>query len=909
MEGNNSSTGGDRSHPQSIAINGQQQDPAAQNHFPPAGVHQQQSFHFFQQLQQQQQVFFQTMLSTMSQQPTSNPEQILDSLASNIQEFRYEPDANVTFAGWYVRYEDLFAKDAVRLDDEAKVRLLLRKIGPMEHERYTSYILPKLPKDVNFAETVSKLKSLYGTSESVLSRRYRCLQVAKHATEDFKTYACRVNKLCVEFELGKLTEEQFKCLVFVCGLKAENDAEVRTRLLSRIEERADVTLEQISDECQRLLSIKHDTAMIEAGPNSAAVQALKSKQYVGKRTFRYERRSPVFGSSSRPSRITGTGPGSPCWNCGSMHYSKDCPFKNHQCRDCKQVGYKDGYCTSAKKAKSPGTSNKCNPSRRMETKSVVVKNVRKRRFVEVLVNNRKISLQLDTASDISIISEKTWCQIGRPTSSLVTIEASTASGKPLKLEFQCTCEISINGEKRQARFYVVKQHLNLIGLDLIDQFNFWSMPMDSFCNHINSSSTVISTLKQAFPTVFNDAPGVCTKAKVHLTLKEGAKPVFRPKRPVAYAMYKTVDEELDRLENAGIITPVEYSEWAAPIVVVRKASGAVRICGDYSTGLNDALQPHQYPLPLPQDIFAKLANCKVFSQIDLSDAFLQVEVHEESREMLTINTHKGLYRYNRLPPGVKAAPGAFQQLVDTMLAGLEATSGYLDDVLIGGVDQEDHHRNLVKVFRRLQEYGFTIKAEKCSFGQQQIKYVGHLIDKHGLRPDPAKIKAIRDMPAPTDVSGVRSFLGAINYYGKFVPSMRTLRYPLDELLKNGKKFVWSSDCQQAFENFKNILSSDLLLTHYNPALEIIVSADASSIGVGSTISHKFPDGSIKVVQHASRALTSAEQAYSQPDREGLAIIFAVTKFHKMVFGRKFTLQTDHATSDLRIEKRNSRLHS
>ncbi|XP_058817783.1 uncharacterized protein K02A2.6-like [Topomyia yanbarensis] len=508
MEGNNSPTGGDRSHPQSIAINGQQQDPAAQNHFPPAGVHQQQSsnpilrppllpsgqprfppnshqqtqqqnefvgqcFHFFQQLQQQQQVFFQTMLSSMSQQPTSNPEQILDSLASNIQEFRYEPDANVTFAGWYVRYEDLFAKDAVRLDDEAKVRLLLRKIGPLEHERYTSYILPKLPKDVNFAETVSKLKSLYGTSESVLSRRYRCLQVAKHATEDFKTYACRVNKLCVEFELGKLTEEQFKCLVFVCGLKAENDAEVRTRLLSRIEERADVTLEQISDECQRLLSIKHDTAMIEAGPNSAAVQALKSKQYVGKRAFRYERRSPVFGSSSRPSRITGTGPGSPCWNCGSMHYSKDCPFKNHQCRDCKQVGHKDGYCTSAKKAKSPGTSNKCNPSRRMETKSVVVKNVRKRRrFVEVLVNNRKISLQLDTASDISIISEKTWCQIGRPTSSLVTIEASTASGKPLKLEFQCTCEISINGEKRQARFYVVKQHLNLIGLDLIDQFNF-----------------------------------------------------------------------------------------------------------------------------------------------------------------------------------------------------------------------------------------------------------------------------------------------------------------------------------------------------------------------------------------------------------------------------------------------------
>ncbi|XP_055523194.1 uncharacterized protein K02A2.6-like [Wyeomyia smithii] len=156
------------------------------------------------------------------------------------------------------------------------------------------------------------------------------------------------------------------------------------------------------------------------------------------------------------------------------------------------------------------------------------------------------------------------------------------------------------------------------------------------------------------------------------------------------------------------------------------------------------------------------------------------------------------------------------------------------------------------------------------------------------------IDAILRMPAPMNVTGVRSFFGAINYYGKFVPGMRTLRYPLDELLKAGKKFIWSPACQKSFQAFKNILASDLLLTHYNPDLEIIVSADASSVGVGATISHKLPDGSIKVVQHASRALTSAEQAYSQPDREGLAILFAVTKFHKMLFGRRFILQTDHA---------------
>ncbi|XP_065083396.1 uncharacterized protein K02A2.6-like [Ochlerotatus camptorhynchus] len=371
-------------------------------------------------------------------------------------------------------------------------------------------------------------------------------------------------------------------------------------------------------------------------------------------------------------------------------------------------------------------------------------------------------------------------------------------------------------------------------------------------------------------------------------------PVFRPKRPVAYGMYQTVDDELDRLERKKIIEPIDFSEWAAPIVVVRKANGTIRIYGDYSTGLNDALQPHQYPLPLPQDIFANLANCTVFSQIDLTDAFLQVEVDESSRDLLTINTHRGLYRYNRLPPGVKAAPGAFQQLIDTMLVGLKGVSGYLDDIVVGGTDEEDHKKNLRAVLQRIQEFGFTIRSEKCSFGESQIRYLGHLLDRHGLRPDPAKIEVIQKLPAPKDVSGVRSFLGAINYYGKFVPNMRTLRFPLDELLKGNGEFRWTTECQRAFDRFKELLGSNLLLTHYDPRREIIVSADASSIGVGATISHRFPDGSVKVVQHAARALTKAEMGYSQPDREGLAVVFAVTKFHKMIFGRQFRLQTDHA---------------
>ncbi|XP_055590830.1 uncharacterized protein K02A2.6-like [Uranotaenia lowii] len=841
-------------------------------------LNQQQEF-----MRQQQEMFIRTMSSINIQVP-SNPEVILDSLSHHIREFRYEPDQNITFAAWYARYNDLFEQDASRLDSEAKVRLLLRKLGAAEHERYVNFILPRQPKDFLFENTVRKLGILFGATESLISKRYRCMQIAKKSTEDYITFSCRVNKSCVDFELGKLTEEQFKCLLFVCGLKTECDAEVRTRLLAKIEDRSDVTLEQLSEDCQRLLCLKKDTAMIE-GTSGSAVQFVKRSNH------RQQNSQTPPKRTVKSKSVNKNIPPSPCWKCGAMHYTRECPYKDHKCSDCGKSGHREGYCATSKSEK-PYRKRKTNTFR---ARTLSVNTVqRKRRFVQAKLNSAEVKLQLDTGSDISVVSKSVWEKIGKPSTTPALEKASTASGAPLQLLFKFDCDVSVNGQHRRGTFYVVDKALNLLGIDLLDSFGFWSVPISSFCNQITKPSTSLESLKAAYPTVFRSALGLCSKTKVKLELKPDVQPAFRPKRPVAYAMLGTVDDELDRLERAGIISPVDFSNWAAPIVVVRKSNGSIRICGDYSTGLNEALQPHQYPLPLPEDIFTKLSNCTVFSQIDLSDAFLQVEVDEDSRNLLTINTHRGLYRYNRLSPGIKTAPGAFQQLIDTMTAGLSCTSGYLDDVVVGGETEEEHLANLEALFKRIRDFGFTLRPEKCTFVQPQIKYLGYLLDRHGLRPDPAKVQAINEMPAPVDVSGVRSFLGAMNYYGKFVPNMRTLRFPLDELLKAGAKFNWTPACQESFTKFKEILTSNLLLTHYNPRLDIVVSADASSVGVGATISHRFPDGSVKVIQHAARALTPAEKNYSQPDREGLAIIFATTKFHKMIFGRHFLLKTDHA---------------
>jgi transposase InsO family protein len=402
-----------------------------------------------------------------------------------------------------------------------------------------------------------------------------------------------------------------------------------------------------------------------------------------------------------------------------------------------------------------------------------------------------------------------------------------------------------------------------------------------------------TSLRNSFPEVFQEGLGKCTVTKASLKLKDGTTPVYRRARPVPYASLPLVEQELNRLLDLEVIKPVKHAEWAAPVLIVKKPDGSTRLCVDYSTGLNDALRLHQHPLPVPEDIFTTLNGGQVFSQIDLSDAYLQVELDEESKKLCNINTHRGVYAYQRLPFGTKSAPGIFQEIMTKMLAGLPFATAYLDDIIVVSHNREDHRRHLHAVFGRISEYGFRVRLGKCTFYQPSIKYLGYIVDKDGRRPDPQKIRAIATMPAPTTVTTLRSFLGLANYYQSFVPNMRSIRHPLDNLLKKDAEWSWSKACQQAFDSIRGILKSDLLLTHYDPAVEVIVAADASEHGVGAVIQHRWSNGQIKAIAHASSSLMPAEQNYSQIEKEGLALIFAVKKFHKYIYGRHFTLLTDH----------------
>ncbi|MGL4493855.1 MAG: RNase H-like domain-containing protein, partial [Tannerellaceae bacterium] len=228
-----------------------------------------------------------------------------------------------------------------------------------------------------------------------------------------------------------------------------------------------------------------------------------------------------------------------------------------------------------------------------------------------------------------------------------------------------------------------------------------------------------------------------------------------------------------------------------------------------------------------------------------------------------------------------------------MLRGINGAVTYLDDIIIKGNSLEDLQQLLESVFNRMAEFGFTFRVDKCNFYMNSIKYLGFIIDQHGRRPDPDNIQAIQRMPAPTDITTLRSFLGLVSHYGAYLPALHRLRGPLNSLLIKDTVWHWSEECEVAFNKVKEILKSDLLLTHYNPALKLIVTTDASQYGIGAVIAHIFPDGSEKAIIHAARSLSSAEKKYSQIEKEALAVVFAVKKFHKMLYGRRFTLITDH----------------
>lgn len=291
------------------------------------------------------------------------------------------------------------------------------------------------------------------------------------------------------------------------------------------------------------------------------------------------------------------------------------------------------------------------------------------------------------------------------------------------------------------------------------------------------------------------------------------------------------------------------------------------------------------------DLLAAVGNNTCFTILDLKGAYLQLELDPESRRLTTINTSLGLYFHKRLPYGVKTAPAIFQSTIDKVLHGIIGVLVYFDDILILGSSFLECYDRVCQVLSRLIAHNIQVNFGKCQFFKSKVEYLGHEVSALGISPCKSKVEGIAKMPPPKDLSALRSFLGAVNFYGKFLKDLQTHLHPLYCLLKKDVPFKWTSECQDTFEKVKLEILKSALLVHYDPNKPLVLVCDAGPYGVGAVLNVVINDQERPCFMISS-TLSQAERNYSQLHREALAIVFAVKKFHKFIFGHKVVVYTD-----------------
>ena len=365
----------------------------------------------------------------------------------------------------------------------------------------------------------------------------------------------------------------------------------------------------------------------------------------------------------------------------------------------------------------------------------------------------------------------------------------------------------------------------------------------------------------------------CLPGDYHIELNEGATPVVHAPRKVPIPQREKVIEELKRMERLGVIVrQEEATDWVNSMVVVQKPNGAVRLCID-PRDLNVAMKRSHHPMKTVDEVASRLEGANTFSILDAKNGFWQLKLDEESSLLCTFNTPIGRYRFTRLPFGVKCAPEIFQR---TMVEDLDGVEVIMDDVIVAG-DETTHDERLTKFLERASTQGLKLNREKCKIRQREVPYVGHLLTAEGLKMDPRKVEAIREMPTPNSKEDVKRFLGFVQFLSRYIPGLSKVDAPLRGLEKADVLFHWDQPQQTSFEKIKELVSQSPVLQYYDVTKPVTIQCDASGKGLGAVL---LQEG--KPVCYASRALTDTESRYAAIEAEMLAVVFACRKFHHSI---------------------------
>ncbi len=412
---------------------------------------------------------------------------------------------------------------------------------------------------------------------------------------------------------------------------------------------------------------------------------------------------------------------------------------------------------------------------------------------------------------------------------------------------------------------------------------------------IDELAAVLSRNHKAFASSSKDYGKVSGKFHCQHVIDTGdAPPVMQ--KPYRHSRFEEdfLKNLVDELVQAGLVRP-SMSPWISPVVLVKKKDGSLRMCIDFRR-LNKVTKKDPYQLPRVDALTDRMQGCSYFSSIDVLSAFWNVPMADEDIEKTGFSTSFGNFEWTRMPFGLVNASSTFQRLMDSVVAGLGETAAYIDDVFIFSKTWADHLVALDNTLARLAEAGMKCKLSKCSFGGDSVKCLGHMVNAEGVTIDDDKVQAVKDLPVPTDVTGIRSFMGMLNYFRQFIPDFAAKSEPLNRLTRKGVEWEWTDDCQTAYERLKEALCEKpcLAMPNFNPGHPtFVLHTDWSKTAIGAVLLQDDEHGVEHPIAYASRILTQAERNYAPTEGECLAVVWAVKKFRHYLHGRPFQILTDH----------------
>ncbi|UYV66874.1 K02A2.6-like [Cordylochernes scorpioides] len=731
---------------------------------------------------------------------------------------------------WKKRFERYLVVSGMKKKEEAdKIDLFMYLMGDRADDIFRTFKFEKEEEATKIDSVLKAFDSHFCVRKNIIYERAKFNSRIQEDREPVDEFITSLYKLADSCEFEGLHEQLIRDRIVVG---------VRDKALSeRMQLDSELTLEKAVKMVRQQEAVRQQQVDLQRPSTSQKVNQVK---------FNSKKQSPKQQQQPSRKKEKSARTRSRCPKCGGFTHREGqaCRAEGQKCNLCSKTGHFANCCPDkqAKTAEVKAVSELDEEIGFLLEVSAVEDSsnldndedeCRRRWTAEIQVNGKKVKFKLDSQADVTCVPLCLFKKImgqQRLVESDINIRAAEFSELQTVGMFISTLR---NGN------YEIKEKIYVIRRLSEPLLSRRACELLNLARRIEVVATRINPIKE-FPEVFEGLGQIGNPYEIKL--KPGAKPyaVHTPRR-VPIPLMEKLRTRLEELEKAGIIAQVNVAtEWCAPTVIAGKPNGDIRLCVDLSR-LNEHVQREVHPMPVVEHMLGQLGEARFFSKLDANSGFHQIPLSTDCQHLTTFITPFGRYKYCRMPFGISLAPEYFQRIMSIILQGMDGVMCYLDDILIFASDSKTHDRILRLVLRKLKEAKVTLNKAKCVFGVPRINFLGHILDEDGIRPDPAKIEAVARMPAPTDVHGVRRFLGMVNHLGRFVENLSEIVAPLNQLLVKGQDFVWDCSQERAFRKLKELLTTQPILAAYDVRKPTMVSSDASSYGLGAVLKQEEDD--------------------------------------------------------------------